>query len=231
MIKKSKSICKTGYYKVFMTENVKFLKLPKIPKSLLTGILQSAKEIPLDPGGRIFFEKMHPTAQIADHVAGRSGAGYELSSSYQQQISNLYSKYFNSEIFAIIGRQENIHGTGLSVTPPHCDRYRNVAINYILQLGGDRVLTVFYKKFRKNADVSTAENALYSDVELDFKVQFPENRWIVFDPQQYHSVENIEGVRMSMNLIFRDYKHNIGFQEFVKKYSHLIDYDTSLPVL
>ena len=216
-----------------VTDNLKsknvayLLKLPSPPAPLLECLISAAEQIPLDPGGRNYLQEFHHNkVQIVDQVYGK----VPLDNDIQMQVKNLYEEYFNCKLYGVVARIENVQKTGFSTLPPHCDRYRRTAINYILQGGGSNVLTDFYKNYRKKSDLSTSENMPYSEVELDFKIRFPERTWVLFDSQRCHGVENVENVRLIFSLLLEN-EDNIDFQKFISKYRNLIDYDTSLPVL
>lgn len=123
---------------------------------------------------------------------------------------------------------EQFNGIGLSLTnpnpsiishyPPHADRARSAAINFIIWTGGENVTTTAYDRY---GSYETREGALHwYDPEL---VQTGQRRWeagewYALDAVQYHSVENIENVRLMFALSFR----NITLNEIYKKYGHFV---------
>lgn len=119
----------------------------------------------------------------------------------QKEINEVYSSYFQQPVIGIVGNLSNIGDSEPAQAPPHCDRFRKTAINYIMQTGGDNVYTCFYKKLRNNDNLSEAANSLYSEVTLDDKIKLPAKTWHAYNVQQYHSVEGITDTRLIFSLL------------------------------
>jgi len=136
-----------------------------------------------------------------------------------KEIQHIYSEYFYGGFYGFLGKAKNLLQDTNAVTPPHCDRIRQVGINYLLSLGGNNVVTSFYNEKRVNYNLSKGENLDYNKVSLSSQFVFPQEKWYTFNAQKYHSVENIEDERYYFSLIPN---LNPTFKKFNKKYKHLI---------
>lgn len=181
-------------------------------------IIKISHDIPADESGRKWIEEFHDNKiHAVSHVYGR--ANTILNEQLQSTIQDLYGKFFNEKLYAIIGKLDNTSGHELAEAPPHCDRARYVAINYIIKSGGSNVLTCFYNERRSNNDLTASENIKYNQLTLDFKLCLPEHEWHSYNVQYAHSVENIENTRLLFSLFPVS---NPDFDTFQKKYKDLI---------
>lgn len=105
-----------------------------------------------------------------------------------------------------------------AIFPPHTDRDRNLAINYVFVEGGDNVVTSTFKGPKFN-DISIPRYYHEDALEIDSANVVPLNTWYVFDAQQPHSVKNIESTRIV--LVSRS-KDNMSLEDFVARYPHLL---------
>ena len=206
------------------TIKVAFLNLPDPPAALANALVESCKQIPLFEEKRIWVDNFHRNEiSIAAHEYGTNDTA--LAQEILQEIQNVYQKFFpNTQVSAVVGKIKNVLPQP-SQSPPHCDRARYVAINYLLELGGPNVNTVFYKESRSNPDLSSASNIYYKDVTLDFKTVFPLHKWHAYDVQHYHSVENIVTERYLFSLLLSS---NPTFTEFLQNYTDLINHKRSI---
>ena len=198
---------------------VVYLGLPKLPNKLKTKIIKLAKDIELDESARIWTENFHKnTIRAVSHVYGRGAT--ILTNDMLEEVNAVYSPYFNERIFATVGKLENTYTDGLPAeSPPHCDRQRQMSINYLLTTGGDDVRTCFFKNPRHTYNLAQAENDLYENLELDFKITIPAEHWHSYNVQYYHSVENIYSQRLIFSIVLES---NPDFDTFKQKYQNLI---------
>ena len=177
-----------------------YLDLPPLPVELERTIAEFASAIPPDEDGRLWIENFHDNqVQAVSHVYGRGNTF--LSDAIQQQLNDLYSSYFGESVTGIVGKLDNTQHYTSACSPPHCDRYRYVAINYLLQAGGSNVMTCFYKQHRGSDDLTSADNIQYTKLDLHAEVCVPEQSWHAYNVQYYHSVENIESTRLMFSLV------------------------------
>jgi len=89
---------------------------------------------------------------------------------------------------------------GVDTLLPHTDRMRNYTLMYLLNGGGENHRTVFYKHRDPNLIIERKKNYPYSDlVEVD-SIVVPLRTWTLLNAQQIHSVENIPGMRLALQL-------------------------------
>jgi hypothetical protein len=82
------------------------------------------------------------------------------------------------------------------------------------------VITSFYtERNPEDADLSASLHRSYEQVTVESQVVVQAHRWHCFNPQQFHSVENIETERYYLSLSLY---HNNSYEDFVKQYSHLL---------
>jgi len=196
-----------------------YLNLPKLPIDLANKLIQLASAIEPDQAAKEWVEEFHNNSiRAVSHVYGRGAT--IVSDELLAQINDLYSPYFNEKVFATVGKLENTYNDGLPAeSPPHCDRQRQVSINYLLSTGGDEVRTCFFKNPRHVYDLNQAENDVYDNLELDFKLVIPINTWHSYNVQYYHSVENIYSDRLMFSILPES---NPDFDTFKKHYQNLI---------
>lgn len=198
-----------------------FLNLPDPPESLRNTLIDICKEIEISESSLEWTRNFHRNEiNIAGLEYGNPNVNGKISKELQIEIRRVYGDFFDGDLMGgTMGKIKNV-STGPSQVPPHCDRGRYVAINYLLELGGSDVQTVFYKKYR-TTDISEAENFFYKDVDVDFKIRLPQNKWHAFSVAQCHGVENIMTERYIFSLIL---KSNPKFEDFVRKYDNLLDH-------
>lgn len=192
-----------------------YLNLPLIPDDLKDTLIRAADSIPPDEPGRQWVEHFHNNqVRAASHVYGRDNT--ILPQEIQNKIQQIYGPYFNNtKIIGMVGKFENTYGDGVVECPPHCDRWRNFSINYLLKSGGSDVQTVFYNEYRQIKPMSEAENGLHKNLTIDFKICIPEEVWHSYDVQNYHSVENLENSRLMFSLVL---VNNPTFKEFKEQF-------------
>lgn len=179
------------------------LDLPKIPKELL-----------------IF--KNNPISYVKD-------IGYNLQHEKNGRILKS-CEYFNYELDSVLKNWifENIPGTKKMKSFPfkqvsktidgiegthivHSDIDRKFALNYMLELGGENVITSWYQETDKplrrtkssggkQADTGSVN---YSDLELLDSVVLKLNTWYLIATDILHDVDNIVDERASISISFK----------------------------
>jgi hypothetical protein len=164
---------------------------------------------------------------LQDFCAGNFTVAYQeygteltqIDSDTHNDLNMIFSAYFPGEqIQYVLGKIESVPNT-VSVVPPHCDRGRFTACNFVLETGGENVETVFYDFERDTNDLNSAVNFKENDVKVESSVVFKSNCWYVFNAQQAHGVTNITGSRYLLSLLFDS---NIKYHDFVVRYKHLL---------
>jgi hypothetical protein len=194
-----------------------YLDLPPLPNKLQKDLIQHGLEIKNNIQGKDWLERFHNNqVNTISHVWESVAT---LNQSLQDQINDLYRPYLRQQFQGILGKLSNVLAQGKARCPPHCDRHRRTAINYILSSGGNSVATNFYHEKRNEENLVEAANKQYNEVTLDFAVQLPTNTWHAYDVQSYHSVEEIENTRLVFSLLLDS---NLDFASFKSHYSNLI---------
>lgn len=203
---------------------MKYINLPSIPDDLLADIKETATRMTLEPSTTEYLNEYYGNEyNIADFVVfqGVSETNKVLvNESIVQRLKDLYEPVFGCKVYPTLARQVNINPPTLATVGPHCDRFRTVGINYILDLGGNNVITKTYKNKREdhsNLD-NSAETKKFEDVTFNLEYKLPKDTWFVFNPQQYHSVHNLESTRVLLFLLW----NTSDYDEFVNKYNHLL---------
>lgn len=197
-----------------------FLDLPKVCDAVESALTELCNNIEISSNRYNRIQSYYTNTQFLPMAAQEYGTEMvpDLPVDIIEYVRTTYGAYFDGGVFATIARASNILGIP-SVTPPHCDRHRQVAINYLLQTGGSSVTTTLYTETRKSNDLSTGENLDYNKVTAHSKTVLPLKKWHAFNAQRYHSVEDIEGDRFYFSLILH---HNPSFGDFVNQHSNLI---------
>ncbi len=121
-----------------------------------------------------------------------------------EQVTDLgrrqFQQYFPYKLFPGIGLIKNTSPDTLASYCPHTDKVRTVCINYYIEAGGQNVTTVFYDKEDLIDDLVGSHMAAYKDLNKIKEQYFNENIWYMFGTRRFHSVENIEGVRIILTL-------------------------------
>jgi len=196
-----------------------YLNLPKLPADLATKLITLSENNKSNETGKEWIEKFHNNSiRAVSHVYDRDTS--ILTDAVLEEINDLYSLYFNERLVAALGKLKNTYTDGLPAElPPHCDRQRQISINYLLETGGDDVRTCFFKTPRHVYDLSQSENDRYENLELDFKISIPKETWHSYNVQYYHSVENIYEQRLLFSILPES---NPDFDTFKKRYQNLI---------
>jgi hypothetical protein len=198
-----------------------FLNLPKLPNHIQTAVVQVCDQVETRSVVAPWLADFHCSVSVASQEYGNERT--QMPMDLVKQISQLYSRYFQQPVWPILAVTDCVIDTP-GCTPPHCDKFRSTAINYVLQSGGDSVTTTFYKQTRTNASLEVADHLRYEHVTVDQQYVLPTDQWHAFDVQTFHSVENITGRRCILSLILRS---NPNFQEFVNQYLTLTQLNNS----
>jgi len=92
----------------------------------------------------------------------------------------------------------------------HSDRERLTALNYIIDEGGEDVITSWYKENNKelfrerktSGGQSDSGFVNYQNLELLKSAKLEKNCWYIIDTRILHDVDNITGTRKSISISF-----------------------------
>jgi len=186
------------------------LRLPKPSEQLVSLIRTLATARPIDDAVLAW----HKTQQPKDI---NCAAGDFFSDPSLAELALIeYKDFFNVEVYPIIGIMQNTEKTPASY-PPHSDKLRNVGINYYIELGGDDVPTVFYDKIDPISDKVGGHVLSYAVLPtITNQIVFKKNEWYMLPSRQYHSVENIETMRIVFSFMY------VGeVENFINAHKHL----------
>jgi hypothetical protein len=193
-----------------------FLNLPPLPDHVRDQILEICNSVETRQEINPWLAQFHAPVAVASQEYGNSRT--QMPKDIVLTIISLYRKYFLEDFLPILAVTDNVAKVPSS-TPPHCDKIRQTAINYLLTTGGEKVTTSFYQQTRHSADLNLADHLRYEQVTVDQQHVLPIDQWHAFDVQKFHSVENITERRCILSLVL---KSNPSFHEFVAKYQTLV---------
>ena len=194
-----------------------YLNLPQVPDKIYNKLVEICYSTVLNEQSRLWTHDFHRGELV---VAGHEGGIVVPDDLLVKDLDLLYKDYFpGQELLFTTSRTSNVVGQK-SILPPHCDRKRKLAINYVLKTGGSQVSTCFYKERRSTPTLDAAENRYYKDLTFDFLEVIPEKIWHCYDVQTFHSVNDVETDRFLFSIILRT--TNPSIEEFSLKYKNLM---------
>jgi len=197
------------------------LNLPPLPDNIINEVLEYSKQTlrALD-----LFSKNHYASNI-----GYKGL-YDSENIVSRHLTNTHFKSIGlqkwfQELLPIVWYEELFimknEGNGPAIFPPHTNKERRVAINYVFATGGDKVITSTFMG-PEDANISRSRYYHEDDLEIDSENILPVNSWYIFNAQKPHSVKNIESIRILLVLSTKD---NLTLENFIKKYPELLKLD------
>jgi hypothetical protein len=142
---------------------------------------------------------------------------YEFAPAFElAEISNKeFQTVLGEPAIPVVGVMKNVTEEPAEL-PPHVDKLRKAAINFVVDAGGDSVETKFYNVQRSpNADLNTGLNFQYNQIaEVESHV-LNEHQWHVVDVQRVHSVHNVTGTRLLFGLVVES---NPDYKSFLERY-------------
>lgn len=167
--------------------------LPQIPDHLLEGFESwTSNDIKYNGSSYRIGERQGERLQNAHF------SRHHISAELEQWLSdNISAQYSDIGIIYTRGHSEHL---------PHTDGFRDYSINYLLDLGGDAVDTLYYHE--TDTDTLTKPRGYWPKNldavrEID-RVRIPLRRWIMLNTQVLHGVVNITGMRTQISLSFVD---------------------------
>lgn len=115
-------------------------------------------------------------------------------------INSIFPEAKEFGMFLLINEQDEP-----AIMPPHTDFNRELAINFIIETGGDNVETCFYKQVDEPAMVINQGHIMpryfnEKNLEQTGSIVFKKNSWVAFDSQNPHAVKNISGKRILVTM-------------------------------
>jgi hypothetical protein len=192
-----------------MTVTYCFLDVPPPSQSIIDAAYDALSNI--DDVNRVNKLKQLPGYSEYQYrtITREDGTKFKTAGTHRYWISEEFENWVREHF-----QQEPI-GCGISIfdqvgpsLAPHVDASRNFVIQYLLDLGGDNVETVWYREkekdilrpdLRSNFDPEKTINN-YSQVEEIDRTRFPSNQWVCLNANILHSVENVERPRIAIQI-------------------------------
>jgi len=154
---------------------------------------------------------------LADGTVSKSRhtESYDMGADWEEWVKeNIISEYMETGVRTSLGYDSPIHGA-------HVDTYAKYKFFYLIEEGGDNVITTWYiEKGQPAIRYSTPTNIVQS---TDYRnlfpidpVHLPVGKWVLFNTQVLHGVENIVESHRTMLSVVVDVD-KISFDIGVKK--------------
>ena len=168
------------------------LTLPKPSNKLLLSVEDHFKKLSLDLSRKQWLDEFN------NNKINAVPHDFAVVPELQQLVNEEYGNFFKYDLFAAVGVMKNL-SENPACLPPHIDRGRTLAINYYIELGGDKVSTCFYDIEAPTARTESI-NLKYTQVNKKQEIVFQKNKWYAYDVCVAHSVENIIDTRLFLIL-------------------------------
>ena len=183
----------------------KKLNFPPIPEYIINSLESSLIDNTIVDD--IGYEKKHIKNNKQLTACGYSMGNVvneELTSWLEQNIPDITSRF--NILYQTQRSNNNIPSTHIV----HTDRLRLTALNYIIDAGGDNVMTSWYKEDGKELHRSKKITGSQSDSgDVDYKnlqllesVRLEKDNWYIIDTRVLHDVDNITDTRKSISISF-----------------------------
>ena len=197
--------------------------LPKVPQEYVDLALALAKE---KSAGIAVRDEYTPVSEqpthldskepiqncLIDRVLTRNGQQFasRLSPrfSMEEHMASWVTENINEE-WAHVGVSASVRGDTLNnvgdylVQGPHTDATRQYALLYLIESSNPDQDTVFWQQQGKALHRKRCQTPLNLDemTEVD-RVRIPMNTWVYFDTSILHSIENVQGTRIAIQIGF-----------------------------
>ena len=194
------------------------LVLPKLPNDLENELTNQAASIQISEQKRKWLEDFHDNEFI---VGGQEygTVNTTINPTLKKRLDESYKQFFSDEDIDYTLGKMTAHNLKISTIPPHCDRGRQLACNYLLDTGGTNVQTVFYNYTRDDDELASSLNIRKFNLVSESGIVMKPKTWYIFNAQQAHGVENLSGSRLILSISFGT---NIRLKDFVEKYSTMV---------
>lgn len=93
----------------------------------------------------------------------------------------------------------------------HIDRTRNYTLIYLMQSGGPDHMTVFYREHGSDDLIRPPAHRVdhYDQLQEIGRCKLPLNTWMLLNARILHSIENISLGRISIQMGFDDFPHDL----------------------
>lgn len=184
---------------------MRYLALPPVSAELEAAALAVAEGLALSDN-RPGFSRLY--AEGTNIVLYEFAQAPELA----HAVNTAFGSFFSEPLHPVVGVMRNT-GVEPAEIPPHFDRFRKLAINYVLRSGGSAT-TDFYDSERGDGeDISQGLHLSYDGLTLVDGSVIPEKRWHVLNVQRAHAVHNIESTRVVLGFVLGSNPDFISFTD------------------
>ena len=188
------------------------LTLPYPDPELIRRFREVALQVSLDPDNKRWLDEFYEDK--INSALHKFCALPELDQLLRDQYQSYFPKH-RIDCWAGIMRSANGEPACL---PPHADRGRTLAINYVVDHGGDLVSTIFYDQTMDVTNQST--NLRYEEVQVVEHHVFG-STWMAYNVNRCHSVERIQSTRLVM-IIRLEADNNYDLDDLRQDYPDLL---------
>jgi len=183
-------------YKVLSLPN-----LPQVPEHLL----KYTREMQEDCMNHT--DQSRNLTYLGDRILTKHGKTFNEGMQRKARVNEDLEPWIKENIIADYKDIGYWHGMGPCLGP-HLDRSRFFLLIYVLEPGGTDVATVFYKARTENVAIDYDGTRVndYDQLEIDEVFYLKPKQWYLFSGKSgLHSVENITGMRISLQIgLMRD---------------------------
>lgn len=185
------------------TWNYKFLNIPHPPQNFIDLALTENTDLygtinhnnVYLPNRRI----MQNRISTGEHVATPR---YNLSEDFRQWLTDNIGPIFKEASLSVSTPATD------GLFAPHTDRSRRYALLYVVKQGGSAVRTCFWQEKgqpRIRDEFATLQDDIavptdYNSLDLLEEADFGINQWVILNSKVFHSVEHINGTRISFQV-------------------------------
>ena len=167
--------------------------------------------------------------QLRPDLATKPGSGDVVGIRNGERVENARGRRYVMDDDIVAWINEHVHdnyndvglfimdGTENHTMLPHSDQTRNFVAIYMIEPGGTDVYTGYWQEHGYPLIREHREFGLdYSKLDLRYKVQWPKGKWAVMNTNILHSVENMTGVRVAIQMGLLEFpKAPVTYTEYI----------------
>jgi len=186
-----------------MQENLWYYKLldfPSLPDHLAHQLDQLIPERLLGLPDQIYTPSNRSADGVINQVQYKNFDHTKTGQIVYHKLPTAFVAWINQHIVTTYNRATIAVHHG-EIAPPHTDYLRQYGINYIHQLGGNRVTTVWYQEIGKPiVREGRARQPDYAKLTVLDQVVLPAGQWHILRTDVLHSVENLQSNRIRLSI-------------------------------
>jgi hypothetical protein len=181
----------------------KFLDLPRMPQELIDIALQNIDEKNIIKNKQNIDYEVYSNEKLISEDGNEKRNVAFVHYDLDERVLNWITENVISEGYTDLKITKNTPGDSKF---PHTDRTRDYVLLYMVECGGEKPYTIFYKeKDKELLRVNDLRFTSYDLVEEVDRVFIPQHHWCILNSRVIHGVEGITGFRISFHLGSNDY--------------------------